>query len=318
MTCQVFQVPVTDFVRPPSLPVLSNAPLTFVDPVLPELRDCFQGDLGETPEMGWSASAPFRAPCHLELKLETGDLTSKREMWNTLLKLFMANDFTVSTSYQLCHGFHGKRLHCLHFLPAVSRISWQTTSLSPLLTSCVTDFMADDFTVSTSYQLCHGFHGKRLHCLHFLPAVSRISWQTTSLSPLLTSCVTDFMADDFTGLHFLPAVSRISWQTTSLVFTSYQLCHGFHGRRLHWSSLLTSCVTDSNPHSWTMFVGWLLSVSQGRICLTSQQQASVSQGRICLDNFTCCHTEIEVADQTFCLTQSQYTDTGPTSPSADL
>ena len=52
-------------------------------------------------------------------------------------------------------------------------------------------------------------------------------------------------------------------------------------------------------------------------CLTSQQQASVSQGRICSDNFTCCHTEIEVADQTFCLTQSQYTDNGPTSPSTD-
>ena len=33
--------------------------------------------------------------------------------------------------------------------------------------------------------------------------------------------------------------------------------------------------------------------------------------------FTCCHTEIEVADRTFYLTQSQYTDTGPTSPSAD-
>ena len=33
-------------------------------------------------------------------------------------------------------------------------------------------------------------------------------------------------------------------------------------------------------------------------CLTSQQQAGVSQGRICSDNFTCCHTEIEVADQT--------------------
>ena len=52
-------------------------------------------------------------------------------------------------------------------------------------------------------------------------------------------------------------------------------------------------------------------------CLTSQQQTSVSQGRICSDNFTCCHTEIEVADPTFYLTQSQYTDTGPTSPSAD-
>ena len=62
--------------------------------------------------------------------------------------------------------------------------------------------------------------------------------------------------------------------------------------------------------------------ARGRICLlvgclTSQQQASVSQGRICTDNFTCCHTEIEAADQTFHLTQSQYTDTGPTSPSAD-
>ena len=51
--------------------------------------------------------------------------------------------------------------------------------------------------------------------------------------------------------------------------------------------------------------------------LTSQQQASVSQGRICSDSFTCCHTEIEVADPTFYLTQSQYTDTEPTSPSAD-
>ena len=51
--------------------------------------------------------------------------------------------------------------------------------------------------------------------------------------------------------------------------------------------------------------------------LTSQQQASVSQGRICSDKFTCCHTEIEVADPTFYLNQSQYTDTGPTSTSAD-
>ena len=52
-------------------------------------------------------------------------------------------------------------------------------------------------------------------------------------------------------------------------------------------------------------------------CLTSQQQASVSQGRICSDSFTCCHTEIEAADPKFYLTQSQYTDTGPTSPIAD-
>ena len=41
-------------------------------------------------------------------------------------------------------------------------------------------------------------------------------------------------------------------------------------------------------------------------CLTSQQHASVSQGRICSDNCTCCHTETEVAHQTFYLTQSVY------------
>ena len=56
-----------------------------------------------------------------------------------------------------------------------------------------------------------------------------------------------------------------------------------------------------------LFVGWLLNVPATCQC--------VSQERICSDNFTCCHTEIEAADPTFHLTQSQYTDTGSTNPS---
>ena len=64
---------------------------------------------------------------------------------------------------------------------------------------------------------------------------------------------------------------------------------------------------DDGGSLWLLFVG----------CLTSQQHANVYQGRICSDNFTCCHTEIEAADPTSHLTQSQYTDTGPTSPSPD-
>ena len=60
-----------------------------------------------------------------------------------------------------------------------------------------------------------------------------------------------------------------------------------------------------------LFVGWLVG------CLTSQQHASVSRGRICSDNFTCCRSETEVSDQTFHHSHSQYTETGPTSPSAD-
>ena len=84
-------------------------------------------------------------------------------------------------------------------------------------------------------------------------------------------------------------------------------------------------VTRRPSHTWTydLVLRWLLCQAPGVIrswfvgCLTSQQHASVSQGRISTDNFTCCHTEIETADPTFYLTQSQYTDTGPTSPSAD-
>ena len=68
-----------------------------------------------------------------------------------------------------------------------------------------------------------------------------------------------------------------------------------------------------NPLVFDLFVkGLLLLVG----CLASEQHASVSQERICSDNLTSCHTEIEVADPTFYLTQSQYTNTGPTSPSA--
>ena len=75
-------------------------------------------------------------------------------------------------------------------------------------------------------------------------------------------------------------------------------------------SLRREAASQQQAHS-AVIVCWLVG------CLTSQQHASVSQGRICSDNFTCCHTEIQVANQTFHLTQSQYTDTGPTSPSTD-
>ena len=75
------------------------------------------------------------------------------------------------------------------------------------------------------------------------------------------------------------------------------------GRALPRPKPLPMTVTDGV----CLFVG----------CLTSQQHASISPGRICSDNFTCCHAETEVADQTFYLTRSRYTDTRPTSPSTD-
>ena len=44
---------------------------------------------------------------------------------------------------------------------------------------------------------------------------------------------------------------------------------------------------------------------------------SVFSGLICSDSYTSYHTEIKAVDLTYNLTQSQYSDTGPTSPSAD-
>ena len=79
-------------------------------------------------------------------------------------------------------------------------------------------------------------------------------------------------------------------------------------------------IKDSAPESLSGLLLLLAFVVVGCLlvgCLMCQQQASVSLGRICSDKFTCRHTEIEVADQSFYLTQSQYTDTRPTSPSAD-
>ena len=58
-----------------------------------------------------------------------------------------------------------------------------------------------------------------------------------------------------------------------------------------------------------LFVCWLFNVPATGECISGTD--------LLRSNYTCCHTEIEVADQTFYLTQSQYTDTGPTSPSAD-
>ena len=51
-----------------------------------------------------------------------------------------------------------------------------------------------------------------------------------------------------------------------------------------WLLNVVLCLLLSVPVDW--LVAWL----------PSQQHASVSQGRICSDNYTCCHTETEVAD----------------------
>ena len=109
------------------------------------------------------------------------------------------------------------------------------------------------------------------------------------------SCFTDLLSEllVYWADHFTAGMTF--WVEKSPRIQNFTTCMN------RWSDHFTVCMTCC------LLVG----------CLTSQQHASVSQGPIFSDNFTCCHTEIEVADQTFHLAQSQYTDTGPTSPSTD-
>ena len=65
----------------------------------------------------------------------------------------------------------------------------------------------------------------------------------------------------------------------------------------------------------TLCLGWFVCLFVD--CVTSHQRAGVSQGRIFFDNCTCCNAKTEVADHTSHLTQSQFIDTGTSSPSAD-
>ena len=152
------------------------------------------------------------------------------------------------------------------------------------------------------------------------------------LSFVIVSLVSFFELDSYsTGsnftLFFCRYVSHVSWFSFDQIFILlfeqriYTLnVHNIFTLSMFLTLYLSLVAYRSNvhqriPHKHTVRPCWLVCLLVG--CLTSQQQASVSQGRTCSDNFTCCHTEIEAADQTFCLTQSQYTDTGPTSPSTN-
>ena len=139
-----------------------------------------------------------------------------------------------------------------------------------------------------------------------------------------------FTSSVLVWLYLSDGLIHTSWHATTLrskfhTKLAVQPCHSTLTASQP-TLTLTSLREEGSQRSTIIFLHLIriwLDRKSGDVCwlvasLTSQQHASVTQGRICTDNFTCCHTEIEVADQTFYLTQSQYTDTGPTSPSADL
>ena len=86
-------------------------------------------------------------------------------------------------------------------------------------------------------------------------------------------------------------------------------------KKVTWARLISHILDNTNLATETGYTlnafCWLAG------CLTSLQHASVSHERIRLDRFRCCHTEKELLDQTFYLTQAKDSDIGPTSPSTN-
>ena len=129
--------------------------------------------------------------------------------------------------------------------------------------------------------------------------------------PMFRGCFTPWQhAECFSGVgllmqfYMLPHSCCWYWFGCSSLLIALWTISSTHAHAATW-------ITRSKVQPLTRVVCLLVG------CLTSQQHASVSQGQICSHNGMCCHIEIEVADQTFYLTQSQYPDTRPTSPSAD-
>ena len=142
---------------------------------------------------------------------------------------------------------------------------------------------------------------------HLVPSVSmyksHVLYNIVVLDPGLLNT--------FFSISFLRLADASFCKSKSEIYSSYSFAQisTMYCNRIHTFVMIgLQSGRAKGLRSLSLFVG----------CLTSQQHASVSQGWICSDNKTCYHTEIEVADQTFHLTHSQYTDTGPTSPALTL
>ena len=106
---------------------------------------------------------------------------------------------------------------------------------------------------------------------------------------------------------FYTCVSADEWRYREGVF-NWMVSWRYDGAKSYTDlkeGKLGKSLLFRKPVKGCLFVGWLLNVPATGEFISGT------------DPLICCHTEIEVADQTFHLTHSQYTDTGLTSPSTD-
>ena len=103
---------------------------------------------------------------------------------------------------------------------------------------------------------------------------------------------------------------QVAWEESCKLGATHQMlsmCNMLYTTWYEETAQLSS-LTEMKSH--LLCILWLLHIPP----LNGQ---SVSQGWVCLHKVMCCHTERELADQTYCLNQTQYTYIGPTSLHAD-
>ena len=91
---------------------------------------------------------------------------------------------------------------------------------------------------------------------------------------------------------------------------------GWTTRSTGWLATKSQTSVGRPRRRWR---GDIMRQQEGFVCLLLNVPVTCEciAGTDLLRQFTCCHTEIEVANQTFHHTQLQHTDTGPTTPSTD-
>ena len=191
--------------------------------------------------------------------------------------------------------------------------------------------------------VCHGDLHSMVMCVRSLSRWSaqhgHVCYESVTVICTAWSCVLGVCHGDLHSM--VMCVMSLSWwsaqhghvcyESVMVICTAWScvlwVCHGdLHSMVMCVMSLPWWSAQHGHVHYETVTVRTMTATSccceMGLVgclvaCLMSWQHASESQAQICSDNCTCCHTEIEVVDQTFHRTQWQYTDTGPTSPSAD-
>ena len=124
--------------------------------------------------------------------------------------------------------------------------------------------------------------------------------------------------DNISALGFFVAACNTPWPKSNVSNMKRTRSNGELQTKWKWPtaqqgevSEITANFSFVDDKTWAIFDVCLLFLG----CLPPQQHVLCISGRICSGNFT--RAEIEVADQTCYLTQSQHTDTGPAKTSTD-